>query len=499
MPPAERATLSSVKLGKTYLGLSQRCVVCHEDKHQGRLGMDCQRCHSSADWKVQSGFDHAKTRYPLTGSHIRVTCQKCHTLPDNTSKFAGLPFADCNTCHADPHKGFFKQQTCQSCHSTVAWKLPATDLKFDHSKTRYPLLGKHLEVKCETCHSKADFTRPIAHDQCASCHKPDPHKGQFAKRADGGKCESCHTVAGWKEAKFAVADHSKTAYPLEGKHISVPCAKCHIPAGKDTVFKVKFANCLDCHKDTHAAQFAGAPYFNKCEPCHSVNGFHPSSFTLVRHQKSKFPLTGGHMAVSCAECHKSSVDESPAPYHFKGSGCTTCHADPHRNEFAARIAKAKPGAKQGCEVCHTTVAWNDIGSFDHATTNFQLTGSHRAVQCSSCHRPPNLELTMKNVDFRSAPKQCEDCHRDVHAAQFAGADKITRCAQCHTAMKWRPSLFDHGKAKFALDGAHKDVPCAQCHNQFKMVDERRVLFYAPTPTACIACHKAGVAPLKKTS
>jgi hypothetical protein len=101
-------------------------------------------------------------------------------------------------------------------------------------------------------------------------------------------------------------------------------------------------------------------------------------------------------------------------------------------------------------------------------------------------------MTLKNVNYASAPKQCEECHEDPHAAQFEHADKITRCAECHNTEKWRPSLFDHDKTTFSLQGVHKEVPCAQCHKQLQLVEGAKVLFYKPTPIACAACHGVNV-------
>jgi Zn finger protein HypA/HybF involved in hydrogenase expression len=98
---------------------------------------------------------------------------------------------------------------------------------------------------------------------------------------------------------------------------------------------------------------------------------------------------------------------------------------------------------------------------------------------------------MINVDFKAAPTQCEDCHEDVHGKQFAKAD-VTKCADCHNAMKWKPSLFDHEKTAFSLKGAHERVRCADCHKLTKVVADKTVLFYKPTPKECAACHGPNV-------
>src|SRR5271165_680449 len=115
---ADRALLKVKDLNKTFLGVPEACAACHKDPHQGRLGANCHQCHNFTDWKgvaTIKEFDHSKTRYPLSGLHAQVACQKCHTPgADGQPRYAGIPFAQCADCHADIHHGSFKQ-TCQSC------------------------------------------------------------------------------------------------------------------------------------------------------------------------------------------------------------------------------------------------------------------------------------------------------------------------------------------------------------------------------------------------
>ncbi len=507
--PAERATIKMKDLNRTFLGLSPDCLTCHQDPHQGQLGKDCARCHNFNDWKAATHFDHSRTRFPLTGAHAQVACQKCHK-PEAANpqlvRYTGIPFSRCTDCHTDPHHGSFKA-ACESCHSTITWKQISPSkigTVFDHSQTKYPLLGKHAEVRCEACHKGADFNQPLAFNRCLDCHA-DPHHGQFVARRDGGDCASCHTVDGFKPSTFGVREHAATSYPLEGKHLDVPCAKCHIPAVAtavvgvstvtvvNTVYKIPRTACVDCHADVHRGQFAGPPDNNQCETCHTVHGFVPSSFTLARHNTTRFPLTGGHVATPCGECHearKPPGSNLPVPYHFANLSCHECHEDPHHNEFAARMQQPGPQGKPlGCEACHSTASWTEPLEFDHATTAFPLLGAHRAVACMSCHKPPNLEVTMKNVVFNAAPKACHGCHEDPHAGQFAKAGVNLECSSCHGVERWKPSQFDHDKrTDFALKGAHANVPCAGCHKNVRTVNSKPVLFYKPTPKACDACH-----------
>jgi hypothetical protein len=497
----ERSAIKIKDLDLTYLGLTSTCATCHQDPHNGRLGQTCQQCHNFEDWKSisvnqsgQSQFDHSKTRYPLTGQHLQVACANCHAPgPDNKPRYTGIPFSQCSDCHKDPHRGSFTQ-TCQSCHSTSGWKkisIDAVNERFDHSKTKFPLEGKHATVECSQCHAGGDFKKPLVFAKCADCHQPDPHKGQFATRPDKGECASCHSINGWKPSTFTVKDHATSAYPLVGGHARLACDQCHVPKGTDTQYSLKFDHCTDCHSDRHSGQFAGAPYFNACDRCHNLEAYRPSTFTLALHKQTRFALSGGHIPVPCGDCHKTSAALTPNSeiYHWRNLSCTSCHADPHNGQFNDRMKQLRAdGTAAGCEACHSTRSWKELSSFDHSKTSFPLLGAHRATACMDCHKPPNLETRLINVDFKAAPTQCEDCHEDIHGKQFAKAE-VTHCADCHNTMKWKPSLFDHDRrTDFPLRGAHQNVLCADCHKLTRVVADKTVLFYKPTPKNCEDCH-----------
>src|SRR5581483_10675192 len=126
-------------------------------------------------------------------------------------------------------------------------------------------------------------------------------------------------------------------------------------------------------------------YFNACDRCHMLEGYRPSTFSLAKHKETRFVLTGGHVAVPCAECHKQSAEVQPEPtvlYHWKDLNCTSCHADPHKGQFKERMQLTRAnGSPAGCEACHTTKAWKELSGFDHAQTKFALLGAHRATAC----------------------------------------------------------------------------------------------------------------------
>ena len=482
-------------LQKTLLGLSPVCTTCHQDPHKGQLGANCTQCHNFVDWNAAKGFDHNKTRFPLTGLHANVSCEKCHTpaAPGGQPRFSGIAFAKCSDCHADPHQGAFGDQTCETCHTTSGWKTISAERKFDHSKTKYPLLGMHARVDCLQCHTGGNFHKALAFANCTDCHRDDPHSGQFAQRADKGECSSCHTVQGWKPSLFDLKAHASTSYPLLGKHAALSCDKCHTPAGKATRYKIAFSQCTDCHRDEHGGQFAAAPYNEQCEGCHTVKGFSPSTFTIALHAKSQFPLEGAHMAISCNECHTAGMDgqaDKIVPYHFTDLSCTGCHKNPHGQEFEAKMTeKVADGRPKGCQACHTVKSWTDLPSFDHSKTNFPLIGAHENVQCEQCHKPSGPSGQLAEVSFKSAPTACSSCHEDPHGSQFALDGNSQNCDTCHNSVAWKPSLFNHEtQTDFSLKGAHEHVPCNQCHTATSNVNGKRVIMYKLAPRACADCH-----------
>lgn len=474
--PRDRAVLKRHDLASTFAGLDPSCTACHRDVHAGQLSSRCLDCHSEETWKNPPGFSHEKTRYPLTGLHAKVECAKCHRPPaaGGAVPYKGfVRIQSCASCHRDPHGDSFGGD-CSRCHITGGWKQILPSNGFDHIRTNYPLAGKHAAVACRDCHKTENFKTPVAFARCLDCHK-DEHGGQFARRADGGDCRACHDESGWKPARFTVADHSRGAYPLTGKHAAVACGKCHPPAGKATLYKVAFSACTACHPDGHKGQFAAKPHQNRCEDCHDTAGWKPASYSLEAHDKTGFALKGAHVAVPCSGCHIDRGAETA--YHPPAGRCGECHPSPH-----GKLALALE-----CESCHSVASWKERGRFDHNRTAFALLGRHAAVDCLACHKAAMVNAA-RAIPFHGAAQDCAGCHQDVHAGQFQAAD-AKGCAVCHTVISWRPTEFDHSRhSTFKLDGAHERVPCRMCHNQRRETGGRSVVVYKGTPRECRACH-----------
>jgi hypothetical protein len=447
---------------------NKNCSTCHNEHH----GRNFRIVNFNPN-----NFDHNKTGFSLSGRHSQADCKKCHkseNISDNNLKkrkntYLGLS-SNCGSCHEDSHQKTLGEN-CSNCHNTEAFK-PAA--KFNHSTAAFKLTGAHQKVECIGCHKienkngkQFQAFKNIPFQNCNSCHK-DVHQGSF-----GPNCSSCHETSSFKQINKSAFDHSKTKFPLVGKHKSVGCNNCHKnPSG----YKMKFSLCTDCHQDFHKAQFVVNNRTQNCAECHTEYGFRPSSFSLESHNKTKFQITGAHLATPCESCHYQKNN-----WTFKGIviTCISCHENIHKNELKIEFIP-----ENNCGFCHQTEGWITI-NFDHGKTSFSLLGKHSSVNCGSCHRKTENETS--SIIFSSLKKECENCHKDVHFEQFQ-VEGISDCGRCHAFENWKPEKFDHSKTEFNLDGAHKNIACAKCHPQTE-VNGNTFIKFKLEDFKCAACHK----------
>ncbi len=410
--------------GKNQLvGEDRACKSCHTD-HKGR-NFDIVLLDTDT-------FDHNLSDYPLEGAHQGVNCTGCHA-PDKKYREAGLKCLDCHK-EDDPHKGDLGEK-CDDCHKVDTWN----SAKFDHSKTDFPLVDKHKEVACASCHPDERY-KDIPVD-CYSCHKlNDVHAGKYGKA-----CDDCHNEKKWSELKF---NHNKdTDYPLLGRHKRVSCQACH---GNDVNRPLK-RTCVACHEndDVHRSKNG-----TECKDCHSVSGWAKLSFD---HDKdTDYPLKGEHKSASCESCHRGRVDEE------LDDACVACHLgdDVHKGEEGKQ-----------CEQCHDEVSWTENVLFNHDLTKFPLIGLHAGTACEQCHL---------SSQYKEAPLECNACHEsdDIHKKQLG-----VECQACHTPNDWKIWHFDHDKqSDYPLTGAHKGLDCLACHTE--PVEDGKIKL----SIQCNACH-----------
>lgn len=308
------------------------CIACHSDKHEGKYGTDCAKCHSEKSFLALNDmdfFDHSVADYPLTGKHIEVDCKQCHK--ESYSK--PIDFSACQNCHDDYHRGEFKvndsSPDCNTCHSLENGFDYSLFTLEQHQETVFPLSGAHYATPCFTCHISEDDQRWTFRDigiNCVDCHQ-DIHKGFISENYyPENDCSTCHSDETWREVTF---NHNDTDWPLEGKHAEVNCSACHFSEKIDNEtiriqkFKDLDTKCVFCHENIHGDAFA-IEGITDCKRCHVTNSWFPENFN---HNTTKFPLEGKHAEIACADCHTSILEngEIITVYKIKKFECIDCH------------------------------------------------------------------------------------------------------------------------------------------------------------------------------
>ncbi|MFQ5646480.1 MAG: hypothetical protein ACE5GM_06100 [bacterium] len=450
------------------------CKHCHTD-HKGR-NFDIIRLDKDM-------FDHRLTDFPLKGSHRNLNCSRCHVLK---TKYRDTP-SKCPECHKkrDRHYGRLGKN-CGNCHLESNW----SKARFDHSKTKFPLKGRHKKVGCPGCHPETRYKKtPSAcyachrlHDVhgggytklCETCHRPDDwkkavfqhrgkvghleisdcyachklqdvHNGRYSKM-----CKNCHSTEKWKKPGF---DHQKTKQigrikisdcyachqpnDIHGGQYTRLCDKCHhTKSWKKSIFKhrkkvghLEISDCYVCHKlqDMHKGR-----YGKLCKKCHGTEKWKK---TIFDHEKTKFPLKGRHRKTDCDSCHPGNLYRDKLVIT-----CYACHKgkDEHKGRYGRK-----------CDKCHDCRQWKKI-MFDHDKSGFPLREKHRKINCDTCHRGEKLKAA------------CYGCHQfnDVHKGAY-GRD----CGPCHAAREWKRSRFDHDTTVFPGKDKISLTDCGKCYRE----------------------------------
>lgn len=453
-----------------FVGLSTACASCHSgvfakttNPNHTAVGFpaQCEMCHSMNSW-MGAQFDHARfTGFALTGAHAKLECSVCHT----NNNFSGVRSA-CVSCHISDfnstnnpnHQAAGFSQECSMCHNTTTW----LGVNFDHNtQTKFPLTGAHATVQCSQCHLNGQFAAtPTA---CVGCHLTNFQQTTNPNHAATGipqTCEQCHNTTTWGDGKF---DHSKTAFPLTGAHLTVQCLSCHV-GGK---YVGTPTQCVACHltsfQQTTNPNHVSGGFPQTCEQCHNTTSWLTSTFN---HNTTRFPLTGAHVNLACTQCHVGGNFASIP------TDCNSCHSKDLQGTTNPNHVAA--GFPTDCSLCHSTTNW--LGAtFDHSKTAFPLTGAHTSLTCSSCH---------SSGLFVGLSTTCVSCHltnfQQTTNPSHVSSGFPTDCQVCHNTNAWIPSSFDHSKTIFPLTGAHTKVACSNCHINGQ---------YAGTPTDCYSCHK----------
>ena len=291
------------------------CGTCHVDVHLGNLSDVCVSCHNTFSFNDVPGVRlHMQTNFPLTGAHLQISCETCHST-DLGGAFTSLNI-DCFSCHereylaARPvdHAASGFSTICQNCHDTLAW---THGVAFDHGIVSggFELIGAHTRIRCASCHNPPNMDLlffPSDQFDCIACHQND-----FQREHGGGgfptTCLDCHSVLFWEGAVF---DHSVVArgFALLGAHESLPCNKCHFEPGMELIFTpANQDDCFACHESAYSREHTGTGFPTTCLTCHDIFDWQDATFT--DHDSQFFAIFSG-------------------PHRGKWDGCETCHAVP---------------------------------------------------------------------------------------------------------------------------------------------------------------------------
>ncbi|MCW5801943.1 MAG: hypothetical protein KIT31_06105 [Deltaproteobacteria bacterium] len=331
---------------------------------------------------------------------------------------------------------------------------------------------------CDDCHVTG--TKEVSDRKCLGCHD----HGKLAARIAAGQgfhatslvtskaCKTCHhehqrvSLMGWPsvggEAAFAPrgAHDRLTGYPLEGAHAALACARCHAKTSRfgDRLYLGVEKTCGGCHAKDQPHRFVRAEML-RCERCHTDASWRARrgkpEFDHDDRADTAMPLIGEHRSVACAKCHPKAVFDLPfrKPAACDNAGC-------HRSAHDKHLFGTRP-----CDLCHSPSfksfkqeTARDMPMFHHkAVTRFEL-GNHAKLRCKQCH-----------TDARGEARPgipCEQCHAKDHRhgerfRAFGGSPPA--CGTCHPTTGWRPTAFDHGRTRMALEAKHAQVACRACH------------------------------------
>ena len=398
--------------GKGFRIAQRDCIACHrkDDVHKGSLGAKCTDCHNEANWKT-ARFDHATTRFPLTGKHEIVKCADCH----RDAQYKETPKA-CAACHrkVDKHKGQFGEK-CETCHSgrrtgpasgSITTRRPAT-------RSWAGTVQRNARVATPVPSTETSCQRPVssAIARTTSTRARSAPSAPGATTSGTGRSRRSSTTTG-RPFRWRVRMRPCNASPA----ISARCSRRRQRLASDATARMMSTR-------VHSASRAGSATT-------SGSGRRPASIT---------PRLRSRSSASIA-----APNALPA---------TRRRLTPEHQRTAFRATKSTTSTKDSKGANAPTATTRPRGSRSPgsitASRSSRCSASTLQVECKMCHA---------TALFKSAKSDCVACHAkdDKHKDTLGPA-----CEQCHNARSWKAWDFDHDKrTRFVLDGKHRGVACS---------------------------------------
>lgn len=351
-----------------------------------------------------STFNHFSTGFPLTGTHVSVSCASCHV----NGRMKNTP-TQCIGCHntmtapGEPQSHPRTTNRCDGCHLTTTWR----DFAFiDHAQATGP---------CESCHNNKfavgkSSSHIVTSAPCANCHHNTvsfagatvPGSAPAAAPAAAAPTAAARTAAPPTPAAPTPAARTAALGQPNMSHVGVVsgCATCHngvSAPGKPPKHVLTNAPCESCHKSTVTFAGAGVSHVGiiaNCASCHNGAG---ATGKPANHIVTSAP---------CESCHKSTVTfEGARLDHARITAtCASCHnGTTNEGKPARHFITTLP-----CESCHRTMAWLPV-NYRHSSPAYVNHGA--AIDCTGCHTTKAQIVAWKFPAFRPG---CAGCHVDKY-------------------------------------------------------------------------------------
>jgi len=487
-----------------------------------------QAVHKSSD------FNHMKTGFPITGSHIKLECETCHVQ----GLFKGTP-RNCAGCHSPGRRVVapFKPAThmlttaaCEICHTnTITFR----GARFNHigvqpggcitchnglsapGKPSGHIVTDPANMSCDTCHRTsswvpASFKHAGNFMFCSSCHNGGKAKGVPANHVPipaGTECDKCHK-SGFISFAGAVFDHTG----------QTDCKTCHVAGTYGAKTKIPghiptaSIQCDVCHVGTGFISFAGSTMSHpaveavpiNCSTCH--NGSYTSQGSFLGGAKAKTP---NHVATTaeCGTCHlgRSSflgglfVHSSAQPP--VAGICRTCHNGTKAlGPTNSTSHTTSPGNTASCDTCHGTA--NGYTSF--AGASFTHAGVV-AGTCGTCHLGQAAAVTKGSTHIPTSGNACDACHvSGYNVGSFASSTMNHSAVIAYTCATCHNGSYLSEKGSLGLGALPKPTnhistgsSCDSCHHSFNSFAGAVYDHAGVTPTTCGSCHIPGTSGAKQ--
>ena len=359
-----------------------------------------------------------------------------------------------------------------------------------------------------------------------------------------------------EQADYSKFNHMTTGFPLDGRHLNVPCETCHM----NGVFEGTPRKCELCHiqgnprsavymPDTHvpinkpiltpltSVSPAGASgsviiHADDCNHCHTTNGFDKT--TPFPHAEVQ-PTPSNN----CATCHTGIYAIGKTPNHIVTmASCDACHSTLSFGGAYATYPLGHIPSAQACSLCHSAGFSMELTRMVHAGISGGCIQCHAADATATAplvftmtfgtsnKQPVTLTPTSQNFHppTSSMPthfpikESCNACHTTptapmlptAAAGGFAGGVMshvgiTSGCANCHQDGSG-PFIGVTTLVTMSSKGAHIPIPagsaCEKCHDPkstspggFKITSTPQLSaagHAVVSGEACSTCHGAGV-------